>query len=238
MQQPDECRERHQRAEDDEIRERQHRCGRERVGTECAQLARGGTREAEARAARQHLHAGRDEGLPGQGRRAGVDRSRCPRPRRAQAGEGPEQVDTARLGAAEQHGDAGEAEAEPDDGTTREAPAEQQPLQQGNPEREHGDEERRHARGDAALRPYDGAVPAQEECRAHDGGGTPLRQADGLRAPVAARCGEGGEEGAGDQETHRGRREGRQGVDRHADGEIGRAPDHVHDGERAPDARR
>ena len=83
-----------------------------------------------------------------------------------------------------------------------EAPAEQQPLQQATQSGSMATRSAATPDGMRLLRPYDGAVPAQEEAAPTTAA---ARHCGSRWAPraSAARSGEGGEEGAGDQETHR-----------------------------------
>ena len=115
--------------------------------------------------------------------------------------------------------------------------AEEDPAEDGDPDRHHRDEQRGDARWDGLLAEGDHAHAAAEQQRADDRAVAPLpaRRRDGTsdrRGRPTRRAGQ-----PGDQEPDRGHQERRDRLDGDRDAEVGRAPDHVEDEQPDPDRR-
>ncbi len=216
-----------ERAEDDQVGEARERAGGGAGQGQLAQLAARGAEDQQRRAAGEHLHR---RPLAVRLRRrqvAGQERARGP------GGRGPEQDEGRAPGDAaagdppaglHQHGHSREADHEPDQGEPRgPLAAGTGGVEEHHPERHGGDDQGRQARRHELLGPDDAAVAAAE----HEAAGHRRRRP----VPPLGRTGppppDGVQQPAGDEKPGARHQERRQGLHREADGEVGRAPDHV-----------
>ena len=187
--------------------------------------------DAEHRPASQHLHRDPKERSRRQVRAGAVERADRPEDGRAEEDARADEIDRgASAGRPDEGADAGQSKADPDERRAREAQVEEEPAEDGDPERKRGDQERRDARPDGCLPHREEAVSSEEQEAADDRGVAPLARARPRLTSAAASCREI-EDGARDQEPDRALGERWDRPDRDPDREVRGAPDDVEGGE-------
>jgi hypothetical protein len=104
----------------------------------------------------------------------------------------------------------------------------QPPIEEQEPRRKDGDDQRRRPGRDGLLGPRHPAV-TQDELEYRRDGRVPPMPGRGHRPARAAT--EGEKDRSRDEEPRAGHQERRKGIDRQPDGQVGRAPQHVNRGE-------
>ena len=160
---------------------------------------------------RRHVAASAPHRAEGPGDR-GDDQGDCAKRRSTHAAAEIEQDDTA------------ESDHQPEPfQPTRPIPIER--AERGGKQRHAGDRDRRQAGGDGLFGVADQAVAYAKQQGSADGGIAPLQS---RRRWHATQAQERVERTAGGEEAHRAKQERRPAVQRHANGQVSRAPDHIH----------
>ena len=244
VEEPDVRAEADERADDDEVDERQQARGGERRRVGPAGLAGQDADEHERDAAGEHLHPGRDPRAARQRRAALVERACGPADRGEHDEPDARRVD---LGRAARRGDEDDDADEPGHDATeqqraRPAPREER-LEQVEPDRHRRDQDRRDPGREQArlLGEHDEAVAAEEQQDTDDRRRAPVDPGGafafvGPPAEPAVDPERREQDEAGDRVADAGRPEGRQRVDDVRDAEV-RAPPHEIDRQQRDDGR-
>ena len=193
--------------------------------------------DGEENAAAESGEPGCDDRASRERRASRVERPRRPGERSEDRDRGADPIDAPLAERIDQEGETQEAGHEPDSRKAMQPLPEDDPVEQGDPERNAAHEQGRDARRHRLLRPGEAAVPGEEERPSEDRSGAELARADTVGGSISAGQSPGEQECTGNQMADSHGQKRRQIANRNGDGHEGRAPDEIDRREGKPDLR-